>query len=86
MLQAVVTSIQRNYRGTLYRLFLINMHWLLRGIWSLVSKLVDEFTSHKIILMGYTFKEEVLKIIDAAQLEERYGGILENKTDKYFPP
>lgn len=69
LLQGVVTQMQRNYRGRMFRMYLLNMHWLLRGLWSLISKMVDEFTLQKMQLLGYDFKTELLKVIPEDHLE-----------------
>lgn len=45
------------------------MHWLLRGLWAFISKMIDEFTLHKMLLLGYDFKTELLKNIPEDHLE-----------------
>jgi len=51
---------QRNYRGRLFRLFFVNVHWLVRGIWAVAKNLVDEFTLTKMKMLGSGIKEEVI--------------------------
>jgi hypothetical protein len=60
---------QRNYRGRMFRMYLLNMHWLLRGLWAVISKMIDEFTLQKMHLLGYDFKAELLKVIPEDHLE-----------------
>ena len=63
----------------MFRLYAINCHWLLRGLWKIASKMVDEFTLQKMHLLGYDFKKELLELIPADNLEAKYGG---NAPDK----
>lgn len=86
LLQSVIDSMQKNYRGRLFRFFAINSHWLLRGLWAVAKNLVDEFTLTKMNLIGYEFKAEIFKVIDPNFIEEKYGGTLPNKADNFFPP
>lgn len=80
LLQAVVTSMQKNYRGRLYRLYAVNVPWLLRSLYTLAKGMMDEFTAIKMNLYGSTgFEQDLLKLVDADQLEKKYGGTLENK-------
>ena len=60
---------QRNYRGRLYRLFCVNTHWLVRGLWSIAKNAVDEFTLTKMNLYGGDFATDLLKIIPEDSLE-----------------
>ena len=86
LLQSVITSMQRNYRGRLFRMFAVNVHWLVRGLWQIAKNLVDEFTLTKMNMLGYEFKDNILQVIDAGNLEAKYGGSLPNKEIEFFPP
>ena len=77
---------QTKYRGRAFRLFAVNVHWLLRGLWQVAKAMLDEFTLSKMHMHGGDFKENVMKIIDEKNLEEKYGGKLPNKTSNFFPP
>jgi hypothetical protein len=46
---------QKNYRGRLYRFFAVNTHWLLRSLWAIATKIVDEFTLTKMKYLGNEF-------------------------------
>lgn len=71
----------------MFKLFVLNVAWLVRGLWKLVKTLIDEFTASKInIYGGNDFKDDILKIIDEQCLEARYAGKLPNKTSNFFPP
>lgn len=77
---------QKNYRGRLFRLFAINVHWLVRGLWKIAKNLLDEFTLSKIHIHGNDFAEHLLQVIDENNLEQKFGGKLPNKETDFFPP
>lgn len=86
LLQSMISSMQRNYRGRLFRLYLVNTHWLLRGLWAIAKNAVDEYTLTKMNLLGSDFKPTIVQIIDEANLEQKYGGNIPNKETEFFPP
>lgn len=62
------------------------MAWLVRGLWKVARQLLDEFTTSKINIYGSDFEADILKVVDEANLEIKYGGKLPNKEGDYFPP
>jgi hypothetical protein len=54
LLQGMISTMSRNYRGRMYRLFAIHTAWLVRGLYSIVRPMLDEFTSSKINIHGST--------------------------------
>lgn len=83
----MISAMSRNYRGRMFRLFAVQVGWLVRGLWKIVRPMLDEFTSSKINIFGSSdFEQEILKIIDENCLEKKYGGKLPNKTENFFPP
>jgi hypothetical protein len=64
----------------------INAGYFLRGSWYMVSSMLDVTSREKVKLLGSDYKEVLCTLIDKDKLEERYGGSLPDKTDKYFPP
>lgn len=50
-------------------MFVVQVAWLVRGLWSLVKTMLDEFTITKIKLYGSDFKEDILSIVDENCLE-----------------
>jgi CRAL/TRIO domain len=42
----------RNYRGRLFRLFAVQVAWLVRGLWKVAKTMIDEFTVTKINIYG----------------------------------
>jgi hypothetical protein len=87
LLQGMISAMTRNYRGRMFRLFAVYVAWLVKGLWTVARALIDEFTATKINIYGSDgFKEDILKIIDEKNLEEKFGGKLPNKCDNFFPP
>jgi len=70
----------------LFKLYAVNTHWLVRGLWKVAKQMVDEFTLSKINLYGGDFQADILHLVPAENLEEKYGGKLPNKVKDFFPP
>lgn len=87
ILQGIISAMSKNYRGRMFRLFAVHVAWLVRGLWKLVSPMLDEFTTSKIKIYGSSdFEADILKIIDENSLEQKYGGKCPNKEANFFPP
>jgi len=50
-------------------MWLINTPKLIRGLWKMVSTLLDEFTQSKISIDGSHYKEKLITVIDEEKLE-----------------
>ena len=59
LLQSMISSMQRNYRGRMFRLYAVNVHWLVRGLWTIAKNMVDEFTLTKMNMLGSDIKSTV---------------------------
>lgn len=71
----------------MFRLFAVHTAWLVRGLYSIVRPMLDEFTTSKInIYGGSNFEQDILKIVPAENLEKKYGGSCPDKVDNFFPP
>lgn len=83
----MISAMSRNYRGRMFRLFAVHTAWLVRGLYSIVRPMLDEFTTSKInIYGGSNFEQDILKIVPAENLEKKYGGSCPDKVDNFFPP
>ena len=82
----MIKAMSQNYRGRMFKLFAVHVAWLLRGMWKVARSLIDEFTASKINIYGSDFEADILKIVDEASLEVKYGGKLPNKENDFFPP
>ncbi len=71
----------------MFKLFAVHVAWLVRGLWKIVRPMLDEFTSSKINIFGSSdFEQEILKVVDADNLEKKYGGKCPDMTSNFFPP
>ena len=52
----------------------------------MAHRFVDEFTKQKLLIFGDEFRPKLLELVDANNLEEKYGGKLPNKTENFWPP
>jgi hypothetical protein len=52
LLQGIISSMGKNYRGRMFRLFAVDVAWLVRGLWKIVRPMLDEFTASKINIYG----------------------------------
>jgi len=63
-----------NYPERLGKLFVINTTRLQRGLWWILSNLLDPVTVSKIQVLGYDYKDTLLKHIPAENLPAMFGG------------
>mmetsp|Transcript_35130 Transcript_35130/g.46254 ORF Transcript_35130/g.46254 Transcript_35130/m.46254 type:complete len:83 (-) Transcript_35130:55-303(-) len=76
----------RNFPGTLYRLYATNLNFLLRQVWRLIYKFIDEFTQSKLKVLGNHVSGELNELIPVDSREQFFGGTLPNVKDNFFPP
>jgi hypothetical protein len=70
LLQGMISAMAKNYRGRMYKLFCVQVAWLVRSLWKIVQSLIDEFTASKISIHGSNdFQEPIKQIIDEKNLE-----------------
>lgn len=47
---------------------------LFTALWTVAKPLLDEATVKKITILGYSYKDQLLEMIDAENLPSAYGG------------
>jgi len=82
----LVNNMTKNYRGRLFRFYATDVTWVVRQLWKIAHRFVDEFTTKKLLIFGDGYQEEIKELIDPANLETRYGGNLPDLTENFFPP
>ena len=85
-IQGLVRNMSKNYRGRLYRFYATDVTFVVRQLWQLAHRFVDEFTNKKLQIFGNDYQEAVAELIAKENLEERYGGTFPDKKDNFFPP
>mmetsp|Transcript_16361 Transcript_16361/g.25298 ORF Transcript_16361/g.25298 Transcript_16361/m.25298 type:complete len:81 (+) Transcript_16361:619-861(+) len=76
---------QKNYPGRLFKFFGIEVTLLFRAFWVVAHQFVDDFTKKKMSIYGGDFKKNVMELIPADNLEQKYGGSCPNVTS-FWPP
>lgn len=76
----------KNYRGRLYRFYATDVTFVVRQLWKLAHRFVDDFTNKKLQIYGGDYQESMQELISKDNLEVRYGGSFPDKTDNFFPP
>lgn len=71
---------QKNYPGRLFKFYGIDVTLLFRGVWAIAHQFVDDFTKQKMSIHGGDYSKEILKIVPADHLEQKYGGNAPNLT------
>ena len=51
-IRGIVNSMSKNYRGRLFRFYATDVTFLVRNLWKLAHKFVDEFTHRKLNIFG----------------------------------
>ena len=85
-LQKMVSTMQSNFRGRLFRLYGVNVPFFFRAIWTLAKQMCDKYTQKKMEMYGSGFEKDLVAAVGANRLEKRFGGDLEDKTDNFWPP
>lgn len=76
---------QRNFPGRLFKFYGIEVGVLFRGVWAIAHQFVDDFTKMKMSVYGSDYSKHILQLVEADQLEQRYGGTATN-VENYWPP
>ena len=85
-IQPLVKKMTKNYRGRLFRFYATDVTYVVRQLWKLAHKFVDEFTNKKLQIFGENYQEAIQTLINADNLEQKYGGTVPDKTENFWPP
>jgi hypothetical protein len=85
-IKTATRQMSQNFKGRLFRMYSINTHWFIRTLFSIAKSKLNEFTLFKVHILGSDYTNDLLKVIPADNLEERFGGKLPNKEKNFFPP
>jgi len=68
-IQGLVRNMTKNYRGRLFRFYSTDVTFVVRQLWKLAHRFVDDFTNKKLLIYGDDYKKDMLELIDADNLE-----------------
>lgn len=68
---------QNNYRGRLFKGYLLDAPWSFSALWSMVKNVIDESTSQKISISDEKVNKEMFTHIHPSQVEAKYGGLID---------
>jgi|APSaa5957512535_1039671.scaffolds.fasta_scaffold629691_1 hypothetical protein len=74
-----VGAMNRNFRGRLFRLIVVNTPAVIRGVWTIIYNWLDKFIQQKITVTDEP-SNALLPYIDENDLEEKYGGKAPERT------
>lgn len=52
----------------------------------MIKQVLDEFTAQKVNVLGSDYKTKLPAFVQVDQLEMRFGGIIPDIKDNFFPP
>lgn len=73
------------YSLRLFRCFTINVPLTINALWSMVKVFIDPETRRKIIIQRKGWEKLLAEIITPDNLEQKYGGMLPNKEENFYP-
>jgi len=59
----------KNFRGRLFRFFACDVNWMVRGLWKMAHRFVDEFTNRKLLIFGDDYRKDLLELVAPDNLE-----------------
>lgn len=68
---------QNRYPETMGKFYIINAPWAFTAIWAVIKPWLDPVTVAKIQILGYGYKDELLKQIAPQNLPKEFGGLCE---------
>eukprot|EP00826_Nyctotherus_ovalis_P023848 TRINITY_DN1834_c0_g1_i7.p1 TRINITY_DN1834_c0_g1~~TRINITY_DN1834_c0_g1_i7.p1 ORF type:complete len:350 (+),score=111.56 TRINITY_DN1834_c0_g1_i7:669-1718(+) len=88
-LKEMISSLQANYNSRLAKMYILNVSFGIRLVWSIVSNFINPITRSKILVFDSGSPEELRKDILPCQLLKKYGGEFESPEHAWpptFPP
>ena len=65
---------QNNFRGRLYRAYVLNAPWSFSAAWTVVKAFMEESTASKVAISTESSDPAMKSHIHPGQLEAKYGG------------
>lgn len=84
-MKEMISSLQANYNSRLAKMYILNVSFGIRLVWSIVSNFINPITRSKILVFDSGSPEELRKDILPCQLLRKYGGEFESG-ERAWPP
>lgn len=68
---------QNRYPETMGKFYIINAPWAFSAVWSVIKPWLDEVTVKKIVILGGSYQDELIKQIGKENLPKELGGSCE---------
>lgn len=81
----MVDCLQNAYKGTLYRMFIVNATTLLKFLWGIIANFMDPNTKAKMQVFSTNNPKELTSLMMPSQLLKEYGGEAD-PPETYWPP
>eukprot|EP00826_Nyctotherus_ovalis_P021389 TRINITY_DN1689_c0_g1_i16.p1 TRINITY_DN1689_c0_g1~~TRINITY_DN1689_c0_g1_i16.p1 ORF type:complete len:217 (-),score=70.32 TRINITY_DN1689_c0_g1_i16:122-772(-) len=84
-LKTIGQMLQNNYRARLYKQYLLNTPFLVKGVWAIAKGFLEDFTVAKFNILGSDYSL-LYDQVDKGQLEKKLGGTCDDIEEDFFPP
>lgn len=74
VLQKLFKVDQDNYPESLRKMYVVNAPKLFTVVYAMIKPLVDPRTLQKVVVLGSSYKDELLKVMDEDQIPKALGG------------
>lgn len=85
ILKEVFAFMQNNFRGRLYKAYVLNAPWSFSTVYSGVKIFMEESTASKVVISSEKSEPTMLTHINLSQLESKFGGSA-SEIIKFWPP
>jgi len=85
-MKKVMKYFQNNYRGRLFKMYILNAPTSIAMGWSLIKGLLEDTTVKKIQFEKSNTTDDMWKHINKDQVEIKYGGNARDSKEKFWPP
>jgi len=85
-MKKVMKYFQNNYRGRLFKMYILNAPSSIAIAWNLAKGLLEDTTVKKIQFDKSNSSDDMWKHINKDQVETKYGGNARDSKEKFWPP
>ncbi|CAD8156730.1 unnamed protein product [Paramecium pentaurelia] len=83
-LYRIMNYLSSNYRSRMHKCYVINCNKALSITWAMIKTFLEDITVYKILFESCPIS--LLQYANPSQLEKKYGGIANDKSENFWPP